>query len=75
MNRRNDPSLMWDYALVHAAEVMQFIPRPRLWGPTGHAKKLQERRQIFRNTLILISGIWYGIGMVPIPALVMMTEN
>ena len=27
---------MWDYALVHAAEVMQFIPRPGLRGRTGH---------------------------------------
>ncbi len=32
----NVPSRMWDYALVHAAKVMQFIPRPGLQGCAGH---------------------------------------
>ena len=36
MIRRNVPSWMWDYALVHAAKVMQFIPRSTLRGCTGH---------------------------------------
>ena len=36
MVRRNVPSRMWDYALVHSAEIMQFIPRSRLRGRTGY---------------------------------------
>ena len=36
MVRKNVPSRMWDYALVHTAEVMQFIPRSRLRGRTGY---------------------------------------
>ena len=36
MIRKNVPSRMWDYALVHTAEVMQFIPRSRLRGRTGY---------------------------------------
>ena len=36
MVRKNVPSRMWDYALVHTAEIMQFIPRPGLRGRTGY---------------------------------------
>ncbi|KAL7484489.1 hypothetical protein ACHAW6_010126 [Cyclotella cf. meneghiniana] len=36
MLRRNVPSRMWDYALVHTTEVMQFIPLQRLQGQTGY---------------------------------------
>ncbi|KAL7474524.1 hypothetical protein ACHAW6_000494 [Cyclotella cf. meneghiniana] len=32
----NVPSWMWDYALVHASKVMQFIPYLGLQGCTGH---------------------------------------
>ena len=68
---RNVPSQMWDYVLAHTAKTMQFIWRPGLLGLTGLKVSL-ALHPISLNTLTLTFGASSCIGMVPIPASVMM---